>query len=87
MEISSDRRKIMKKIQVLGMGCPKCTKLAENAELAAQQMGIEYDLEKIKDLNVITGFGVMITPAIVIDGDVKASGKVPSVEDIKKMLE
>ena len=78
---------MMKKIQVLGMGCPKCNKVAENAEAAAKEMGIEFEIEKIKDLNVITGFGVMLTPAIVIDGQVVASGKVPSVEEIKKMLE
>jgi len=77
----------MKKIQVLGMGCPKCKQVAENAEAAAKEMGIEFEIEKIKDLNVITGFGVMLTPAIAIDGTVKASGKVPSVEEIKKMLE
>ena len=77
---------MMKKIQVLGMGCPKCNKVAENAELAAQRLGIEYEIEKIKDINVISGFGVMLTPALVIDGEVKTAGKVPSVEDIEGML-
>lgn len=76
----------MKKIQVLGMGCPKCTKLAENAEAAAKEMGIEYEIEKIKDINVISGFGVMLTPALVIDGEVKTAGKVPSVEEIVDIL-
>jgi small redox-active disulfide protein 2 len=76
----------MRTLQVLGMGCPKCNKLAENAKAAAQELGIEYDLVKISDLNAIMGFGVMITPALVIDGDVKTAGKVPSVEEIKKML-
>ena len=77
----------MKKIQVLGMGCAKCEKLYENAEMAARVLGIEYEIEKIKDINVITGFGVMVTPALAVDGLVKVSGKVPSVEEIKKMLE
>ena len=77
----------MKKIQVLGMGCAKCNKLSENAEAAAKQLGIEYEMEKIKDINVITGFGVMVTPALAVDGVVRMAGKVPSVEEIKKMLE
>lgn len=77
----------MKKIQILGMGCAKCNKLYENAEAAARQLGIEYEMEKIKDINVITGFGVMVTPALAVDGMVKVTGKVPSVEEIKKMLE
>lgn len=77
----------MKKIQILGMGCAKCNKLYENAEAAARQLGIEYEMEKIKDINVITGFGVMVTPALAVDGMVKVTGKVPSVEEIRKMLE
>ncbi len=77
----------MKKIQILGMGCAKCEKLYENAEMAARQLGIEYEMEKIKDINVITGFGVMVTPALAVDGMVKVSGKIPSVEEIRKMLE
>ena len=77
----------MKKIQVLGMGCPKCNKVAENAETAAKELGVEFEIEKIKDINVISGFGVMMTPALAIDGEVKVSGKVPTVDEIKKMLE
>ncbi len=76
----------MKKIQILGTGCPKCKKLAENAETAAKVLGIEYEIEKVTDINEIMNFGVMMTPALVVDGDVKIAGKVPSVEDIKKML-
>lgn len=76
----------MKKIQILGTGCPKCKKLAENAEAAAKQLGIEYELEKVTDINKITQMGVMITPALAIDGEVKISGKVVSPEDIKEML-
>ena len=76
----------MKKIQVLGTGCPKCRKLAKNAEAAAKDLGIEYELEKVSDINDIMKFGVMMTPAIAVDGQVKIVGKVSSVEDIKAML-
>lgn len=77
----------MKKIQVLGTSCPKCKKLAENAETAAEALGIEYEIEKIKDINEIMRFGVMMTPALAIDGQVKIVGKVPSPEDIEKMID
>ena len=77
----------MKKVQILGSGCPKCRNLAETAEAAAQALGIEYQLEKVTDINAIIGFGVMITPALVVDGEVKVSGKVPSVEEVKSMLQ
>ena len=76
----------MKLVQVLGPGCAKCTKLKENAELAVAELGIEASVEKIEDINVITGFGVMMTPAIVIDGEVKSVGKVLSSEEIQKLL-
>lgn len=76
----------MKKIQILGTGCPKCKKLAENAETAANDLGIEYEIEKVTDINEIMNFSVMMTPALVVDGNVKAAGRVPSVEDIKAIL-
>ena len=76
----------MKTLQILGTGCPKCKKLAENTEAAAHALGIEYDLVKITELNAIMGFGVMMTPALVVDGEVKVVGKVPDVDEIKKML-
>ena len=76
----------MKKIQVLGTGCPKCKLLTANAEAAAKEMGIEYELTKVTDINEIIKFGVMSTPALVVDGQVKVSGRVPSPEDIKKLL-
>ena len=76
----------MIKIQVLGTGCPKCTKLAANAEAAAKEAGIEYELEKVSQINDIMKMGVMITPALAIDGEVKVVGKVPSPDDIKAML-
>jgi len=76
----------MKKLQVLGTGCPKCKKLAENAEAAAKALGIEYTLEKVTDINEIMRFGVMMTPALAVDGVVKVAGKVPGVEELKVML-
>lgn len=74
------------KIQVLGAGCPKCHKLVENAEAAAAEAGLEFELVKVTELNDIMAFGVMMTPALAVDGEVKVVGKVPSVADIKAML-
>lgn len=76
----------MKKIQILGPGCPKCKKLMENAEAAAKMLGIEYEIQKVTDINDIMKFGVMLTPALVVDGKVKSVGKVPAPEEIKPML-
>lgn len=76
----------MKKLQILGTSCPKCKKLAENTTAAADSLGIEYEIEKITNINDIMGFGVMLTPALVVDGEVKAAGKVPSADEIKEML-
>ena len=77
----------MKKLQVLGTGCPKCRKLTEAVEAAAGELGIEYELEKVKDINEIMNFGVMMTPALVVDGEVKVAGKVPDSEELKKMID
>ena len=76
----------MKKIQILGTGCPKCKKLAENAEAAAKALRIEYTLEKITSINDIMKFGVMMTPALAVDGEVKVVGKVPKPDDIEDLL-
>jgi small redox-active disulfide protein 2 len=76
----------MKLIQVLGPGCPKCEKLKENAEAAAKSAGIEATVEKVTDINVMMGFGIMMTPGLVIDGEVKSVGKVLSPDEIKKLL-
>jgi small redox-active disulfide protein 2 len=76
----------MKKIQILGTGCPKCRKLTETAEAAAKALGIAYEIEKVTEVDRIMGFGVMFTPALVVDGVVKVAGKVPSIEDVKKLL-
>lgn len=76
----------MKKIQILGTGCPKCKKLAANTEAAAQALGLECTIEKVTDINEIMKFGVMLTPALAVDGQVKVVGKVPAPDEIKKML-
>jgi len=77
----------MRKIQILGTGCPKCKKLAENARIAAEELGIEYDLQKVTDINSILAMGVMMTPALAVDGEVKVSGKVPSPDQLKSILQ
>ena len=77
---------MIKKLHILGTGCPKCKKLAENAECAAKDLGIEYELEKVTDINEIMKFGVMMTPSLAVDGEVKVVGKVPSSDEIKAML-
>ena len=76
----------MKKLQILGTGCAKCNKLAALTEEAAQALGIEYQLEKVTDIVEITRFDVMMTPALVVDGATKCSGRVPSVAELQKMI-
>ena len=76
----------MKKIQILGTGCPKYKKLAENAEDAARQLNLEFEVEKVTDINEIMKFGVMMTPALAVDGVVKVVGKVPNVNEIRKLI-
>jgi small redox-active disulfide protein 2 len=77
---------MMKLVQVLGPGCAKCEMLKKNAEQAVEQAGIEAMVEKVSDINVITGFGVMMTPALVVDGEVKVVGKVASADEIQRFL-
>ena len=77
----------MKKIQILGTGCAKCNKLTETAETAAKELGLDYELEKVTDMMRFADFGVMITPALVVDGEVKAAGSVPKLEEMKTMLQ
>jgi len=76
----------MKKLQILGTGCAKCQKLTEQTEAAARAIGIEYELEKVTDINDIMQFGVMMTPALAVDGEVKVSGKIPSIEELKTLI-
>jgi small redox-active disulfide protein 2 len=74
------------KIEVLGSGCAKCEKLEENAKKAVEEAGVSCDVEKITDIKKITSMGVMMTPALAIDGEVKIVGKVASPDEIKKLL-
>ena len=74
------------KIQVLGSCCPKCKTLAERVEGAVAELGLECEIEKVTEINKIIEFGVMMTPGLVIDGDVKSAGKLLSVEEIKGLL-
>ena len=76
----------MKKIEILGTGCPKCSKLAEETATAARELGIEFELEKVTDIQKIMGYGVMMTPALVVDGQVKVVGKVPAGDELKNLL-
>ncbi len=76
----------MKELKILGTGCPKCKKLAENTEAAAKELGIEYELSKVTEISEIMKFGVMMTPALAVDGQVKIVGKVPEPDEIKKLL-
>ncbi len=74
------------KIQILGTGCPKCKKVAEVAEKAVAELGADAEVIKVTDINDIMTFGVMMTPALAVDGDVKVSGKVPNLDDVKKWI-
>ena len=74
------------KIQILGAGCAKCNSLAQFTEQAANELGLQYELSKVTDLKQIMTMGVMRTPALVVNGAVKVSGRVPSVSELKSML-
>jgi len=75
------------KIQILGTGCPKCKQLAQNAEEAVKALGIEAEIEKVTQINDIMKFGVMMTPALAVDGQVKSIGKVLSSAEIKGLIQ
>jgi small redox-active disulfide protein 2 len=74
------------KIQILGTGCPKCKKLEVNALAAAKELGLDYELTKVTEIKEIMKFGVMMTPGLVVNGEVVASGKPLSVGEIKEIL-
>jgi small redox-active disulfide protein 2 len=76
----------MKRLQILGTGCPKCVKLAEVTQEAATQLGLEVEIEKVTDINRIVSYGVIMTPALVVEGQVKVAGRVPSVDEIKTLI-
>ncbi|HLC15182.1 MAG TPA: thioredoxin family protein [Thermodesulfovibrionia bacterium] len=76
----------MKKLQIFGPGCPRCKKLAELTEEAAKSVGTDYELEKITDVQKLTEIGIMLTPTLMVDGEVKVAGKVPSLKELIKIL-
>ena len=76
----------MKKIEVLGMGWAKCNQLAERAKDAVKELSIEAEVVKVQDIRAITNYGVLMTPALVVDGVVKVAGKLPKVEELKKWI-
>ncbi len=77
----------MKTLLVLGPGCPRCQMLAVRVEEAAKKLGMDYELDKVTNLTMIQAFGVMVTPGLVVDGNVVLSGKVPSVDELMKLLQ
>ena len=74
------------KIEILGMGCQKCRQLTANAEAASKELGVNAEIVKVEDIDKITGYGVMMTPALVVDGVVVSSGKVLNKDEIKKII-
>ena len=76
----------MTKIQVLGPGCAKCKVLYEHADQAARELGLDYEIEKVTDIDAIMGYGVLSTPALVVNGTLKVSGRVPTAEHLKEFL-
>lgn len=76
----------MTRIQVLGPGCTKCKVLFDHADQAARELGLEYEIEKVTDISTIMGYGVMTTPALVVNGEIKLAGRVPSAEQLKAVL-
>ncbi len=74
------------KIEILGVGCPKCKQLTTNAEAAVKELNIQAEIVKVTDIGKITGYGVMMTPALAVDGTVVSSGKVLSKDDIKRII-
>jgi small redox-active disulfide protein 2 len=76
----------MRKLIVLGPGCPRCDTLAKLTRQAADQLGIDYQLEKLTDIKQFMHYGLMMTPGLVVDGELKVQGKVPSVDELKALL-
>lgn len=75
------------KIEILGTGCPKCKKLEENAKKAVEEAGVKAEVIKVEDMDKILSYGVMMTPALVLDGEVKCSGKIAEVEEIQNWIQ
>jgi small redox-active disulfide protein 2 len=83
---ANDGNAAMRNVQIFGTGCAKCRQLAANVRTAVVELDIQCEAHEVKDLDEILKAGVMLTPALAIDGQVKAVGRVPSVEEIKRML-
>jgi small redox-active disulfide protein 2 len=76
----------LKKIQILGAGCQKCKILYEHTKTATEQLGLECTIEKVTDIDAIVSYGILSTPALVVDGQVKVAGRVPSASQLKEIL-
>ena len=76
----------MTQLIVLGPGCPRCETLADRTKQAADQLGIDYELEKLTDIKQFASYGLMMTPGLVVDGELKVHGRLPSLEEIKELL-
>jgi small redox-active disulfide protein 2 len=76
----------VKKLQVLGVDCDQCELLAQRTEAAAKQLGIAYQFERVRDIESLIEIGILMTPALIVDGEVQVLGNVPSVEQLKKLL-
>jgi small redox-active disulfide protein 2 len=76
----------MKKLQIYGTGCPKCEKLAALTQEAATALGLEFELEKVTEITRIMAAGIMMTPALAVDGQIKVVGKVPNLDEIKELI-
>jgi len=76
----------VKTIEILGTGCPKCQSLTQAADEAARRLGLDYEIVKVTEIPDILARGVMMTPALVVDGEVKATGRVPAAAEIERML-
>ena len=76
----------MKTLQILGTGCAKCRMLTDRTEQAARALGLDYTLEKVTDIDAIVAFGVLATPALVVDGEIKVAGRVPTAESLETLL-
>jgi small redox-active disulfide protein 2 len=76
----------MKKLQVFGPGCARCNRLADLTDRAAREIGLAFTLEKVKDFTAIADMGIVVTPALAVDGEVKLSGRVPTLEELKGIL-
>lgn len=76
----------MKKIQILGTGCPKCKKLYESTQQAVKEFGIEAEVTKVEDISEIMKFNILTTPALVVDGEVKVTGRIPKLNELRAMI-